>query len=271
MIDKIKVGIKYLFSKKKTEEELFRNRITRNKKIIEFFPEQDFYKLKISSKINVFCRNYLYSDFLVFEQIFNFEEYRIIKSLFKLNKIDNKEIIIIDAGANVGYASLYFLEEFDSVRIFGIEPSKENMNIYKKNVEINNFQDNVKFYERALSEKINSTFNINRDFRDGKDWAISTKETDNGLIKGVTIDEIINENKLNKISLLKIDIEGAERFIFNKNNDLSFLKITEIIAIEIHDEFNIRSEINSILIENNFLLFQTGELTIGLNKHNFIK
>ena len=65
---------------------------------------------------------------------------------------------------------------------------------------------------------------------------------------------------------MKIDIEGAERFIFDNNNDLSFLKKTKIIAIEIHDEYNIREEIISILKENQFLLLESGELTIGINK-----
>ena len=39
------------------------------------------------------------------------------------------------------------------------------------------------------------------------------------------------------------------------DNELSFLKIVKILAIEIHDEFNIREVINEILISNNFIIF----------------
>jgi hypothetical protein len=40
-----------------------------------------------------------------------------------------------------------------------------------------------------------------------------------------------------------------------------------MVALEIHDEFNIRNSIENILVENNFLLFNSGELTIGINKN----
>ena len=75
----------------------------------------------------------------------------------------------------------------------------------------------------------------------------------------------MDKNNLKSITLLKIDIEGAERFIFDDNVDLSFLSITKVIAIEIHDEFQIREKIYSILKKNNFHLFESGELTIGIN------
>jgi hypothetical protein len=114
------------------------------------------------------------------------------------------------------------------------------------------------------------SFSIDRTFRDGQDWSIATQEDVDGEITGISIQEIIIENRLTHISLLKIDIEGAERFIFKPGNDFSFLKITEIIAIEIHDEFDIRKSINEILISNDFIIFESGELTIGLNR-NFIK
>jgi FkbM family methyltransferase len=126
---------------------------------------------------------------------------------------------------------------------------------------------NVKLYERALSEKENMRYSVERNFRDKKDWSITTKSDVTGAVIGISVSEIIKDNGLKYISLLKIDIEGAERFIFNMENDLSYLKITQIVALEIHDEFNIRSSIENILIENNFLLFNSGELTIGINKN----
>lgn len=143
-----------------------------------------------------------------------------------------------------------------------MDTSEENI----KNLEK---PDTVKAYHRALSENKDSNFIIERNFHDKRDWSMTTKEVDDidgKTIKGITIAEIIEENKLDYISLLKVDIEGAERFIFKKENDLSFLKITEIIAIEIHDQFVNRKYINEILNDNNFLLMETGELTIGIKK-----
>lgn len=101
-----------------------------------------------------------------------------------------------------------------------------------------------------------------------EDWGKSFKEQTNessNTIQGFTISEIIDQSYHQFIDLLKIDVGGAERFIFNKEiSDLNFLKITRCIAIAIHDEFDIREEINQILNDYNFALFKVGELTIGI-------
>jgi len=63
-----------------------------------------------------------------------------------------------------------------------------------------------------------------------------------------------------------MDIEGSEKEVFtNPNSDVSFLAITKCIAIEIHDEFDCREAIYEILTKYGFLLFNSGELTIGVN------
>ena len=266
MINKLKMVFRIFFPKKKSIESSLSYSIKNNKKIKHYHIKDGVYYLKLFSGSTVLCRNHNFSDYDVFNQIFNYEEYEIINGLFKLNGFYDNEIIIIDAGANVGYSSLFFLEKHVATKIFGIEPSKENIKIFKSNVDLNNFQDNVFLYQCALSEKQNTFFTINKDFRDGKDWSLSTEENQAGAIEGITINEIINQHQLKVISLLKIDIEGAERFIFKKENDLSFLLITRLIAIEIHDEFDIRADIYAILKANNFFLFESGELTIAINK-----
>ena len=136
----------------------------------------------------------------------------------------------------------------------------------KRNINFLPNTDHIKVYKNALSEKENKTFELENSFRDGKDWSTATTENVNGTIAGITINEIIQENNIKRIAVLKIDIEGAERFLFKKENNLEFLKITQIIALEIHDEYQVRDLIYSILRENNFFLLESGELTIGINK-----
>jgi FkbM family methyltransferase len=212
--------------------------------------------------IKIGLRNKNHSDLDVFRQIFILEEYDVISSLIKLN--NSKLVInIIDAGANVGYTSLYFSTKIPNCRMFSIEPSRENFQLLKFNIETNSA--NAKLYNCALAEVGGKKFDISRDFRDSKDWSVTTTEKSDGNIDGITVNEIIVDNKLNYISLLKIDIEGAERFVFRDGLDLSYLRITQYIAIEIHDEFGIRDNINDILRDHGFILLQTGELTIGIN------
>ena len=69
------------------------------------------------------------------------------------------------------------------------------------------------------------------------------------------------------MDILKIDIEGSEKQIFTSPvANFNFLKSTKCIAIEIHDEFDCREEICNILTDYGFVLFNQGELTIGINQ-----
>ncbi|MBC7413297.1 MAG: FkbM family methyltransferase [Bacteroidia bacterium] len=272
MLKYLKKIYRVLKPKKFTNDEFFEITLQSNNLIKSYKKKADFYSVELINGIKLVIRGSNYSDYSVFKQIFNFKEYDLVLSLIKLNSNTTKEnTIIIDAGANVGYTSSYFAHNLNSVSIYGVEPSVHNCEIYAENIKTIPTPQSVKIYNAALSEKQGVHYSIERDFRDKKDWSITTNENTNGEIKGISISEIINKNNLKYITLLKIDIEGAERFIFKTENDLSFLKITQIIAIEIHDEFNIRESILTILKSNDFVLLESGELTIGLNKSFFVQ
>lgn len=250
-----------------SQENKFENWLISNFDLQSFEKHQNDYLLKFKNNdLQLFVRGQQYSDVYVLDQIFIKKEYEVVSTLIELNSNYNQDITIIDAGANVGYTSIYFNQQLQNPKIFAIEPSPENAKYFTSNVEVNK-ELSIKLYENALSPNLDERFAIDRSFRDGKDWSITTNQSENGDIKGISIDYIIQENNLDFITLLKIDIEGAERFIFKKDNDLTFLKKTKILALEIHDEFNIRLGIYEILKENNFILFESGELTIGVNKH----
>ena len=265
-LKKIKITFRIFFPKNIKPSETFENRLNGNNVIKHFKKTGSHYEVTMVNGIILKIRNENSSDILVFEQIFNFQEYAIVSSFVKLNQIAIKEKIIIDAGANVGYTSVYFVNYFESSKIFAIEPSSENAKVYQENLAILNNYKNIHLYQKALSHKKNISYSLGKDFRDCKDWSFTTISDLKGAIEGITIEELIEEHKLEYISLLKLDIEGAERFIFSSECNLDFLKITEVLSIEIHDEFNIRETIYRILKENNFLLIESGELIIGINK-----
>lgn len=254
-----------LFPLNLSGKELFLNNLRSNFLIKEFEEHDNIYSLKLANGSVLYMRDENHSDYSVFKQIFNLEEYKIIASILKNNEELSNEIVMIDAGSNVGYVTAYLQQFLKFDKIICIEPSKSNIEILSRNIEALDCSNNSVILEKALAATENLNFNIENNFRDGKDWSLTTKESIEGNVQGVTIKAIIEENNLKFITLLKIDIEGAERFIFNAKNDLSFLKITKIIAIEIHDEFDIRDTIYTILKQNGFYLFESGELTVGIN------
>lgn len=263
---KLRKVYRIFFPKTLKRSEIFENKLKNNPEITFFEKKGQSYEVTLKNGIKLKVRNENYSDYLVLEQIFNFKEYKLVLGMIQLNQFTNEPKIIIDAGANVGYTSVYFHHYLQFSKIYAIEPSIENANIYAENISYLQDSSHIHFYQKALSHKAGMKYSINRDFRDCKDWSITTKSDQGGNVDGISINEIVNDHALKYISILKIDIEGAERFIFNVENDLSFLKITQIIAIEIHDEFNVRESIYEILKNHNFTLFESGELTIGINK-----
>lgn len=168
------------------------------------------------------------TDLLTFHQVFTFKEY-------DFNLRDEPKFII-DAGANIGLASLYFIKKYPNTKIIAVEPEKANfemLGINSKN------HKNIFLYKRALSNRANLVLNVvDRGFGD---WGFVTEiessvsyQNSVDTVQTITIDEIMKENNLDFIDLLKIDIEGGEKELFESNYE-NWLPRTRNIAIELHD------------------------------------
>lgn len=213
------------------------------------------------------ARLYPSSDLMVFKQVILDGEYAAVTDFFKDNGHNSEQLKIIDAGANVGYTAVYFKEHFPLAIIACIEPDPDNQLALKKNTEPYLHDKSVTVYANALMGEANKNMVVSADFRDGRDWSKTTveSEVETGL-KSITIDEIMKDNNWEELDILKIDIEGAERFIFNEKTNLDFLNKVKLMALEIHDEFNIRTGIYDILRKQHFIIANFGETTFCINK-----
>jgi FkbM family methyltransferase len=193
------------------------------------------------------------SDFKIFTEIFIENEYE-----FKNASIPE---IIIDCGANIGLASIYFKNKYPDVKIFAIEPDKNNFEILKKNTEL--YKDIICINAAVWNQKAYISLNdINLEECAYRTY--ESTENDVHLVNSITINNIIDKYNLTKIDILKIDVEGAEKEIFS-NNYKSFLDITEMIMIELHDLINPGSSENffKALINYKFRLI-TNTITLGI-------
>ncbi len=87
------------------------------------------YRISLAGyKDPVYIRGGGSSDAIVLYQIFGAGEYKLATALESVN-------FILDAGANIGLASLYFLRRYPKAKIMAVEPDSANFELCRKNLE----------------------------------------------------------------------------------------------------------------------------------------
>lgn len=206
------------------------------------------------------------SDISVFSQIILGNEYKPVIELFKKLNLPIKHFI--DAGANIGFSSIYLSAVYPDAKFICLEPHPGIFAALKNNITQNIKADKYTLIQKALWNKP-ALLSGDNSFRDGKDWSFSVKEAGKltGDIEGITMDMLINEYDFNEIDFLKIDIEGAEAQLFDNIEYLrSWTDKIKVMSIEIHDETNARFKIENTLQNLGFRLYNSGEITIAVNK-----
>jgi FkbM family methyltransferase len=162
------------------------------------------------------------TDLRVFEQVFARQEYALPKSV--------KPRTIIDAGANIGCATIFFASRYPDARIIAIEPEASNFEVLQSNCA--GLSNVVPVHAAVWSRPATLTF-VNPYCGN---WAFAMKERveDGTPVRGITIPQLIEEFSLDRIDVLKMDIEGGEKEIFSAP-DLSWLDKVGMLAIELHD------------------------------------
>lgn len=206
------------------------------------------------------------SDLQVFDSVWVRQDYGKPVDLLKKNVEPNDKPTIIDAGANIGLTSLYLNKFFPEAKIIALEPDPGNFKALSRNLAFNKIS-NILPIEAALWPT-NEKVYLNNDFRDGKEWSISVSEKKDNrgkAVVGMTIPKLMENHNLDYIDLLKIDIEGGEKQLFENTAKLDWLSKVKLLVIEIHDELEIREGIESTLKIKGFSLSSDGYNTICIN------
>jgi FkbM family methyltransferase len=198
------------------------------------------------------------SDLQSMENVFLWEEYSPPNADYLH---DHK--VIVDAGANIGMATLYFASRHPSASIISIEPVAENFTMLRRNC---GHLPNVTLIQAALWSEPGALGIVNPE---GEAWTFSIADSNDRevleSVSAVTLDEIIKT--FGPIDLLKLDVEGAERELFQHSG--SWIDKVRMIAIELHDRYKPGSAkamyaaiahkdyIQDIRGENIFLRFDT--------------
>lgn len=184
--------------------------------------ETFIYHLKSGSKkFDMYLRTFK-GDIAVFYEIFWKKTYSKHLSLLKTNPK-----IIIDLGAHIGITSIYLALKYPEAKIVAVEASVENFELLKNNTS--SFKNIVcinaaVYFEDGFVNFSNDELSYNQKISEA---GVSTK--------AISIETLKQDFKIPHIDLMKIDIEGGEIDLLNKNN--SWLSEIENLIIEIHHPY----------------------------------
>tara|TARA_B100001029_G_scaffold131341_1_gene110232 strand:+ start:347 stop:1093 length:747 start_codon:yes stop_codon:yes gene_type:complete len=146
-------------------------------------------------------------------------------------KVDDGDLVV-DIGAHVGIFSTYAAQKNKSGKIFSFEPFKDNFNRLKFHKELNKIS-NINIYNLAISgENGKKFFYINSKNSGGNSFIKDIYRNKEIIVETIKLTDFCKKEKIRKIDFLKMDCEGAEFEIFEK--DESFLKIVKKIIMECH-------------------------------------
>ena len=140
-----------------------------------------------------------------------------------------EEGTFIDVGANIGVLSLIAAKKVgEKGKVISIEPHPRIFSFLSKNVELNKFNKCIYLRNVAIGDKAGEAF-FSSIKSDDQNKIMSNR---NATIKVPVkkLDDMIDFNVIERISLLKVDTEGYEKFVFEGAHKT--LKITECIYFE---------------------------------------
>ena len=178
------------------------------------------------------------------------------------------ESVIFDIGANTGLYSLSSASIHDQARIFSFEPNPVNLNRLRYNIQLNPFTNlevapfavgdqstEIEFHV-LKDDKLSDTSSAVKDFshssyRGEKEWK-SIK------VKQVTIDEYVKDQSLDRLDLLKIDVEGYEINVIEGGME-SFKRFKPIIMLESFLDKEKRAYFNDLAKALNYTIYFISE------------
>jgi FkbM family methyltransferase len=133
--------------------------------------------------------------------------------------------IIIDGGANIGAASIWYAQRYPEAKIVAVEPEPGNYEVLLANVRgwANVMPVNAGLGGQRGRARVNT---------DGLGWAAQTSRSDDG-VELLTIRDCVRLVPGGHPFIVKIDIEGFESDLFATNTD--WITEATVVAVEPHD------------------------------------
>ncbi len=173
-------------------------------------------------------------DMPMVQEIFKRQDY-----LLPLEKSLNDGAIVVDLGANIGLVSIYFHQHyFPNARFIAVEPSPKNIEVLQKNLAANIPKSEI--VPAVVSDKVGMVciddtevgYNVHILHHQKAEYTEGGGGTE---VIALTMAKIIEDLKIDRIDLLKMDIEGAEKEVMK--DAAAWLSKVQMMVLELHGDY----------------------------------
>ncbi|MDB5241274.1 MAG: FkbM family methyltransferase [Spirosoma sp.] len=149
--------------------------------------------------------------------------------------------VVIDVGANAGFFDIQLLSKIDHATIYAYEPMPANVRMLQYTLHQNpRLQQSVRLFQMAVTGQPLDELNLFAEAEENNQVVASIfagfneNNTQKITVPCITLTDIIEQNDLQSVDLLKLDCEGSEYdIIYNTPPEL--VKRIRKMVIEVHD------------------------------------
>jgi FkbM family methyltransferase len=187
-------------------------------------------RLKLRNGLRIQCR---VNEFIAFVETFVLEDYEV-------PGLDWQSVrTIVDVGANIGVATIWFAQRAPHAKIVAVEPTPMALSLLRSNVNANGLKARVGISPVALGRTSGigylheSESTVGTQVQSGP----MPMATLGQQVMVTTLDQLTSDWDLEHIDLLKVDCEGAEYDVLLSANTAPLARIGAIVG-EYHEVKN---------------------------------
>jgi FkbM family methyltransferase len=157
------------------------------------------------------------------------------------------------------------LSRFPAGHLLSIEPDPGNFEVLRANLAP--YGDAARLLRSAVWSHPTGLVLSRDPYRDGMEWTRQVRECRPGELPdlvAVDIGSVLRQFPGERISILKMDIEGAERVVFGSNYE-TWIDLVDNIVIELHDDSvfgDCTATFATAIAGRGFSVARHGELTV---------
>ena len=182
-------------------------------------------------------------------------------SLYLWAKLCETSDVIFDIGANTGVYSLIAKSVNSNSSVYAFDPVKRVYDKLSENIQLNSF--NIQSHQLALSDKTGEAIVYDTETEHtysvtvNKNLHAVTDKVNEVKIKTLRLDDFIEQNNIDKIDIMKIDVETHEPEVLEGMG--KYLRIFKpTLLIEILND-NIANQIQTLIKDIDYIYFNLNE------------